>query len=202
MVLKLLVFAALALFAVIGMGSASAQSAEAPDLTPKYNAAAILEPFELELNQNVTVSPDNITVRFSNVTSDSRCPSDVTCVWQGEVSIQVDVKKDGTDFESIILGTDDGVPIFGNYLIQLLKVEPYPQSTLEILPSDYVVTLAITKTDQVQVPSPLQQFKSGIAIDKIQCKDNLQLVIKASNSSPACVKPETREKLVERGWTN
>jgi hypothetical protein len=50
------------------------------------------------------------------------------------------------------------------------------------------------------IESPLKQFKAGIAIDKIQCKENLQLVIKTSNENPSCVKPETKAKLIERGW--
>jgi hypothetical protein len=53
---------------------------------------------------------------------------------------------------------------------------------------------------QKHVTSPLQQFKSGIQVDEIQCKENLQLMIKASDGSPACIKPETKAKLVERGW--
>jgi len=48
-------------------------------------------------------------------------------------------------------------------------------------------------------PPPLKQIKSGVSIDEIQCKQNLTLVIK-QNVSPACVKPETRTKLIERGW--
>jgi hypothetical protein len=48
--------------------------------------------------------------------------------------------------------------------------------------------------------SPLQQSKSGIAPDKIQCKDRLHLVIKASNGNPICVKPGNKSKLLERGW--
>ncbi len=56
----------------------------------------------------------------------------------------------------------------------------------------------------VEIPkvllSPLQQFKSGIPIDQIQCTDGLQLVIKASNENPVCVKPETANVLIERGW--
>jgi hypothetical protein len=51
----------------------------------------------------------------------------------------------------------------------------------------------------VEVRSPLQQFKSGISIDKIQCKEELVLVTK-HDGSPACVKPETKIKLIERGW--
>lgn len=48
--------------------------------------------------------------------------------------------------------------------------------------------------------SPLKQFKSGIAIDQIQCKEGFAVVIKKSNGNPNCVKHETLEKLRERGW--
>ena len=46
---------------------------------------------------------------------------------------------------------------------------------------------------------PLKQFKSGILIDEILCKEHLVLIQKY-NGSPACVTPETREELIERGW--
>lgn len=48
--------------------------------------------------------------------------------------------------------------------------------------------------------SPLMQFKTGISVEKIKCKTNLHLITKTSDGSPACVKPETKEKLIERGW--
>jgi len=52
---------------------------------------------------------------------------------------------------------------------------------------------------KIRLDSPLKQFKSGIPIDKIQCKENLILVQKHDNF-PACVTPETVPKIVERGW--
>jgi hypothetical protein len=48
--------------------------------------------------------------------------------------------------------------------------------------------------------SPLKQFKSGIAANDVKCKEGLQLVIKGNDDSPACVKLDTAQKLVERGW--
>ncbi len=53
------------------------------------------------------------------------------------------------------------------------------------------------KSDSVP---PLDQFWSGIASKDIQCKEELQLVIKSEDGSPACVKPDTAPKLIERGW--
>ena len=49
------------------------------------------------------------------------------------------------------------------------------------------------------LPSPLKQFKSGIAVDEVQCKEVLGLMVK-HDGTPACVKFETILKLVERGW--
>jgi len=49
---------------------------------------------------------------------------------------------------------------------------------------------------------PLEQFKSGIAPKDVVCKQDLQLVIKAEDGSPACVKPSDGITLVQRGWAN
>lgn len=58
-------------------------------------------------------------------------------------------------------------------------------------------------TSRVIVPvaeSPLKQFKSGIEANDVKCEQGLQLVIKSEDNSPACVKSQTAQKLVERGW--
>jgi hypothetical protein len=49
-------------------------------------------------------------------------------------------------------------------------------------------------------PSPLKQFKSGIATHYIKCKEGLYLIIKSEDGSPACVTPDTANILIERGW--
>lgn len=49
---------------------------------------------------------------------------------------------------------------------------------------------------------PLKQFKSGISAEDVECKQDLQLVIKSTNGLPACVKQESVAKLIERGWAS
>ena len=53
--------------------------------------------------------------------------------------------------------------------------------------------------DNCNLP-PLKQYASGISYDDIQCKDGFELVGKMHYADPACVKPESLEKLVMRGW--
>lgn len=48
--------------------------------------------------------------------------------------------------------------------------------------------------------SPYKQVSIGIEPENVLCKDGLVLIQKY-DGSPACVKPETVQKLVERGWT-
>jgi len=47
---------------------------------------------------------------------------------------------------------------------------------------------------------PLKQFRAGIPSKEIKCKEGLDLVIKVSSGSPACVKPQSKQKLLELGW--
>lgn len=47
---------------------------------------------------------------------------------------------------------------------------------------------------------PFEQLKSGTASKDVTCNDGLQLIIKAEDGSPACVRSDTAQKLTERGW--
>ena len=51
-----------------------------------------------------------------------------------------------------------------------------------------------------EIPSLKMQEKLGIIPMNFVCKDDFQKIIKGSDNSPACVKPESIPKLIERGW--
>ena len=52
-----------------------------------------------------------------------------------------------------------------------------------------------------QLLSPLKQSEMGMPYSEITCVYDLILVQKY-DETPACVKPETKQKLIERGWVN
>ena len=64
--------------------------------------------------------------------------------------------------------------------------------------SDSATGSSMYKED-AKILAPLKQFNTGIPIEEIKCRDNLVLIQKYDGSS-ACVKPETKQKLIERGW--
>jgi hypothetical protein len=49
-------------------------------------------------------------------------------------------------------------------------------------------------------PSPLKQITDGVAPENVTCTEGLVIVLKASDNSPACLKPTSAEKLIQRGW--
>ncbi len=48
--------------------------------------------------------------------------------------------------------------------------------------------------------SPIKQIANGVSPENVSCKEGMQLVFKNTYNSPACVKPATIDKLIERGW--
>ncbi|MFB5606451.1 MAG: hypothetical protein ACE5R7_09200, partial [Nitrosarchaeum sp.] len=164
--------------------------------------ASLDSPFELKIGETAVVNPD-LQIKLLTILDDSRCPSDVTCIWEGTVSAEINIIKDEQDRGkyNIPLGLNDNSShSIDNFLIMLYDVKPYPVSTHKITSSEYVATLFASKIKET-LDSPLKQFKSGVLINDTKCKDDLVLVIKSTNSSPACVTPETKTKLLERGWT-
>lgn len=166
-----------------------------------YGKNVMLDQFSLKVNQTAS-EPASISVKFLNVTGDSRCPSGVTCIWQGDVTAVVNIMKNNQDVGifNLINGLDDKnttVRITGGYFLQLVKIEPYPSNSTHIMLSDYAATFALLQTGPM---SPLKQFKSGTTAQQVVCNTGLELVIKAEDNSPACVSHSGASVLMERGW--
>ena len=60
--------------------------------------------------------------------------------------------------------------------------------------------ILINSNESSMLP-PLKQYKIVLDIHEIECKSHLMLIFKDKVGSPACVKPSSVEKLLERGWT-
>lgn len=167
-----------------------------------FGSVVVETPFDLKIGETVDITPD-FQITLINILDDSRCPTDVTCIWGGTVSAEVTIIKDGENRGNYVIpiGLDDSTEsqLLDGFFIMLHDVKPYPVSVNPIKPSDYVATLIVSKAIET-FDSPLTQFKSGVSINDTRCNDDLTLVIKSSNFSPACVKPETVEKLLLRGW--
>lgn len=113
------------------------------------NKETLTETFVFGLNEEFQIggeyqSSDN-SLKFSIVEiNDSRCPSDVVCVWEGKADVKINVEspQKGT----ITLSTyDNKIDTVGNYSFEIIDVSPYPVSTKTIKLEDYDVTLKIVE---------------------------------------------------------
>jgi len=95
-----------------------------------------------EINQ----ASDN-ALKFSiTEINDSRCPSDVVCVWEGKADVKIVVESPQPG--SIVLSTYDNlIDTVGNFSFEIIEVLPYPISTQTIELEDYNVTLKIEELD-------------------------------------------------------
>jgi hypothetical protein len=84
----------------------------------------------------------------------------------------------------------------GNYIVNATENTQFRAGeSFEVVGSGLSVPVNST-----YVISPLQQFKSGTPPSDVKCNDGLQLILKGEDGSPACVKPDTAQILIERGW--
>jgi len=70
---------------------------------------------------------------------------------------------------------------------------------ISILMIGFSSSYAPSHPEYVGFEAPLKQVAQGIEPEAVTCNEGLVLIIKY-NGSPACVKPTTAEKLIERGW--
>ena len=76
--------------------------------------------------------------------NDSRCPSDVVCIWAGKADVKIEVESPVAG--TIVLSTyDNPVDTVGKFSFKIIDVLPYPISTKAIQLEDYNVTLKIVE---------------------------------------------------------
>jgi hypothetical protein len=105
---------------------------------------ALGDNIELRVGATVTIPGDSVAVRFTDVTADSRCPSDVQCVWAGEAVTTFTVGA--AEQVTLTLGADaqKATVITRGYQMTIVALKPYPTSTAPIAKGDYVATIRFT----------------------------------------------------------
>jgi hypothetical protein len=126
--------------------TAPAQAPTAPLAAASANVT-LDQPFELRVGRSATVAGEGLTVSFQGVPSDSRCPTNVQCVWAGDAVVQVVLSKDGKAFGAELHTNLDPKSVdYLNYNVALVSLAPYPSSTTPIAQSQYRATFVVTKT--------------------------------------------------------
>jgi len=175
------------------------------------------------LSQNVAATVPLVQIMLSGTANNQNCEnkcviSQIVTVQRGTavewinndlvphtlVSGKPEDKNNGTLFDSGQIWVGKSVIHDFNYVgVYHYFEKDHPQNTGIINVTDNSVKgygFCCAHSSSEPYVSPLKQFKSGIAAKGITCKSDFQLVIKFEDGSPACVKPETAQKLLSRGW--
>ncbi len=95
------------------------------------------------------------TISFDSLT-DFRCPEGVSCTWEGNAKISLDLVLQGGDRHTIELNTYKYLPYsiidttINNLYISLSELTPYPKYGIEINPKDYRAKLTIAIFDKIK----------------------------------------------------
>jgi hypothetical protein len=109
------------------------------------------EPLTLSGGQDGLIPSENLGLRFAEVLEDSRCPTQVECFWTGQARIAVAVQPGGGNSTTVEFNTNPApgqtvkIADVGQYSIELLSLEPYPQTPDSIPFEDYRASLIVRK---------------------------------------------------------
>jgi len=116
--------------------------------SPAANAPA--PPLELDVEgtmaagATIAVKGTDVQVTFVGVGADSRCPTDVSCVWAGEVTVKLAVRiGSAAAVEREVLERRSAV--IEPYRLTVTSVRPEPVSSKKLAPSDYRITVIVVK---------------------------------------------------------
>jgi len=111
---------------------------------------AIGEEISIQVFDTATYCSENLSITFNAYPNESRCPSNVTCIWAGFVEVELLINQKGKE-NVLKLSTEpniSGLPVqnkVGDYSIKLIDVMPYPATNIRIDPNEFRVVLLIEK---------------------------------------------------------
>jgi hypothetical protein len=113
---------------------------------PAQPSRPLGQPFDLKAGTSAVLA-DGLRLTFDRVRADSRCPLDALCIQAGEAIVVLTLSQSAAAQVEQELRT---TPAFSeatylSYVIKLMALAPYPRSTQQIRPEDYVATLTVDR---------------------------------------------------------
>lgn len=110
--------------------------------------ARLGEEFSLSSDQSIVITGEDLGIKFIEVSEDSRCPKDVTCIWEGRVTAVIEISTDGSSqqLELSQSGLTDAPAreMYEGYELSY-RVEPYPEKAeVEISAEEYRLLITVS----------------------------------------------------------
>ncbi|MDH4062787.1 MAG: hypothetical protein OEW19_00195 [Acidobacteriota bacterium] len=98
---------------------------------------------ELQIGQNARVA--SVTITFVRVSDDSRCPRGVTCIWEGDATVELRIQPEDGAVELMSLHANPGFTqeaTAARVRVRLVRLEPSPEADRPVAAGDYRVVLS------------------------------------------------------------
>lgn len=132
-----------------GACAATTTTATSTAPTPAASAAGGLSDTRVTLAIGAPVRlDDGTTVTLRDVTDDSRCPSDATCIWAGDATLTLAVEPRGGRAEIVTLhsGQAEGrSAVAAGVRLTLERLDPEPTAARPVERPHYRAVLAVSK---------------------------------------------------------
>lgn len=101
--------------------------------------------FSLHVGETAVLKGTGTRITFNKVTQESRCPTDVVCVWAGDASIDISLSPEQGAAESrvLTLSSPNSEARIGDLIIRFTGLAPYPSTPGPIAPRRYIAELLI-----------------------------------------------------------
>ena len=135
---------ALALVSQLGVLMAGTDCTPTASTTLTEHSAG--ESFSIAVGESVSLEEVDISITFSAVTRDSRCPKDVNCIVAGEAIVIFQASRDGGTADltfSVPPGGSD-VQAFEEVSIAITELDPQAESGKRIDAASYAAKVTVT----------------------------------------------------------
>ncbi|MGH9370296.1 MAG: hypothetical protein ACRD15_02060 [Vicinamibacterales bacterium] len=106
------------------------------------------ESLELRVGGSARFPSSELTIVFEKVESDSRCPTGVTCVWEGDAVVRLSVGVPGKEQAALTLHTHptrEQEATHAGFVVRLAALTPHPTRERAIEASEYRARLTVTR---------------------------------------------------------
>ncbi len=101
-------------------------------------------PVELACADCVSCDPQDLSLCFDSVLTDSRCPEDMLCLWAGEAIARFSLTIRGEKHLLDLRLGDPGTLVQG-YRLSFVDLQPYPKSNLPIEQEEYLARVVMER---------------------------------------------------------
>jgi hypothetical protein len=103
--------------------------------------------FSLPIGKTAAINGSGTRLTFRLVREDSRCPTDVTCIWAGDAKIDVTISRNGSsdDTRTLGLAPPNNEATSGDLQIRFVGLTPVPRQADGNAPRAYVAQLVVNR---------------------------------------------------------